>query len=264
MTPTVLTKVTYRGDTAKCLELFRRDYGSSTGRELLVQFMGVNEATVRRWLSGGKPHGENLIRIRYLLEAFGYESRELNHLSEAARNLGRAVAFRVVSIDEVVQALDFQSEEPQQSVFRVLLGKVDTTSLRTSVMEDLVDSKREEVERQIVAFKMTMSACSSSPILNRSSVPGRPPKVGSPVVKSDAVEMLAHLVCAMLPLAEDIVSDRFSPKDRERLRELAGGDGVFNLSTNLNRLRVAMNRLCGERARRICDLAASAAEGGGE
>lgn len=52
----------------------------------------------------------------------------------------------------------------------------------------------------------------------------------------DIVETFALQVKAMIPLAEVIASDRCTPGDRRRLRSLAGEEGVFKLSTLLNRL----------------------------
>jgi hypothetical protein len=56
------------------------------------------------------------------------------------------------------------------------------------------------------------------------------------------VASVAHHAQAMLPLAEALLSDEFTPADRERVRELAGAKTIFLLAN-------ALNGLCGERAR---------------
>ena len=56
------------------------------------------------------------------------------------------------------------------------------------------------------------------------------------------IEDLAALVRMALPLAECAVSDVYTDDDRERLRNMTQGDGIFRLSN-------ALNGLCGSRAR---------------
>jgi hypothetical protein len=56
------------------------------------------------------------------------------------------------------------------------------------------------------------------------------------------------MVSAMLPLAEEILSDGFTAADRELVRALADGDGV-------SRLSFALTRLSGESVRNALNAA---------
>ena len=59
----------------------------------------------------------------------------------------------------------------------------------------------------------------------------------------EVIGMLAHLVQVALPLADLANSDKFSPDDRSRLRELSGKSTIFELKN-------VLVRLCSEHARR--------------
>ena len=64
-----------------------------------------------------------------------------------------------------------------------------------------------------------------------------------PVGHTEVIHALAHLVQAMIPLANSLQSDEFSVEERKQFRTFAG-DNVFELSTSLN-------RLCSETARKV-------------
>jgi hypothetical protein len=56
------------------------------------------------------------------------------------------------------------------------------------------------------------------------------------------IETLSHLVQAMSPLVEYVLSDKFTSEERELLRKKSGKESIFNL-------KVSLGQLCGERAR---------------
>ena len=62
-----------------------------------------------------------------------------------------------------------------------------------------------------------------------------------PVGHAEVIHALAHLLQAMIPLANSLQSDEYSVEERKQFRAFAG-DNVFELSTSLN-------RLCSETAR---------------
>jgi hypothetical protein len=70
------------------------------------------------------------------------------------------------------------------------------------------------------------------------SLTGGPPASS---IDADPVTKLAALLERAYPLVRQLLEDA-TAEERQRLREVLGGDGLFNVST-------ALNLLCSERAR---------------
>lgn len=234
-----MTKHPLTGTTAECLAHF----AAHGNRKLLRSFIpAVDIRTIERWLSGAaKPVGENLIRVRIFLDAIGYRVSELEKLDPPVLDACKIVAFDIASVDDIVGELGYPSAIGARSqTFRVLIGHARVLNNRLTRLKSFTESASDLVQEQEKSFSKRFSVPKKEPAL-----PAQKPRAPSPMGenRNDAViAALAAMTRAMLPLAELALSDEFSAEERQKIRDLSGGDGVFRLSNKLN-------RLCGERAR---------------
>ena len=238
----------FKGTTARCTVHFAKASFEGDKRKAVEQFIGLKgEGTVRRWFNQGiLPAGENLVRFRFYLEFLGYEVVELANLKKPIRDASRLLAFRVVELGALIDALGFGGvKSGKDQVLQILHGQRGTSKNRLQILaayvkkhEHLLSQKQEGVPK--LRFRGKELGEERVP---QTSTDRTRKRAANGTGKEVLLQSLAGMVLAMQPLAEMAVSDAFSPKDRQLIRELAGGDGVFRLSTSLN-------RLCNELARR--------------
>jgi hypothetical protein len=94
-----------------------------------------------------------------------------------------------------------------------------------------------------LTIRNTQKSAGMAPPPGHSSLHHSAVRIEQPVDKESLMKGFAHLVQGMLHQADFLLSDAFTSDDRDKVRQLTGGDGIFLLSNRLN-------RLCGERARR--------------
>ncbi len=223
----------------------RGDRNTFLKRNAVCDLVGVAHITGRAWfVEHSLPNGKNLLRIRLLLDVCGYELLERSSLSKSTRMMGDIVALSLASLDECAHALSVKS----QTVLDLALGKSKPLPEREKLITDFVALHETRRLETTAAWKTKLNelgivffVAGSERPLNREQA-ALPRRIDE---KSDKVEMLAHLVLAMQPLAAEINSGTFSEADREHLRTLTQSGrsfGLFKLSTDLA-------GLCGERAR---------------
>ncbi len=247
----------FKGNTMECLAHLEKAISDDhlAKREILATFVGVESANVRRWFNGTvKPAGEPLLRLRFYLEFLGYQVEEIQKLAPAVRDTARLLAFRVVSLSDIVGLVGYpEGRGGTDSLLATLRGMRGVSEERLAHFVSLVELYRGQLpEKQRATRRVQLSSVprvsaeAEPPAVVRSSVvqPLRPASRQAPGTHDALIESLAGSVKAMIPLARAISSDDFTPDERARLRELAGSDGVFTLANLLY-------RLCGERARKI-------------
>ncbi len=106
-------------------------------RKPITDFLGVRDSTVRRWLSGGRPPmGLPLLKLRFLLEAAGYELDSLKNFKRAPllRHGAELLVFGIMTHEEMQKALNFVNS---QSVFRIFVTGKTMTRDRIAMLEEV-------------------------------------------------------------------------------------------------------------------------------
>lgn len=234
-------KPVLKGTTAECLAHFaKRSRCIEAMSEMLPQ---VQERTIERWMRGAQlPTGENLLRVRVVLSLLNYEVDEFATLDPMIQKVCKMFVFELALIDDLVTEFGYdRSVNGGDQILRVLRGA-----------GGMRPERRQRVEAIIASFD-TMIAEAEQQFRNRFVATGVQP-VEQPVPqakkthescdadKKALLDSLAHSVAALLPLAERVLTDNYTPEDREYVRLQAGGNGVFKAAN-------ALYRLCGERAR---------------
>jgi hypothetical protein len=175
--------------------------------------VGVSRRTVNRWLDEGcNAQGEHLIRVRATLVLLGLRVREFQDLPDVIGQACILIAQNRIIVDQLKEALGYGSRD---ALFDVLLG-------RARMSEEKSGKLNGEVGRILAELGV--------------------PEGAVPDEEMTLIGLFVPLVLAMIPVAEYLASDKVSPMARKRMRELAGGSGIFQLAN-------ALNRLCGEQAR---------------
>ncbi len=251
----------FQGTWDACLQHYlntlpRGTREASKSRSLLANFTGASLDTIRKWSADSLPLGLFQLRVKYFLTALGYEVANINswnsYEDEFTRKryfLGKMIAYGMLSAQSASLALGFANVD---SVYRLLRGGTGRSDRVADAISALWTARREDTNslegnwREKLAperarlWGNTSEGGQQNAIAVQASVAQVRPQTGGHAT----IKTLAHLVTAMLPLAQEVASDRYSQDDRKLLRKLAGNDGVFQLST-------ALNQLCGEKARDI-------------
>lgn len=237
------------GSTLKCFRHFlEADMPDFDKRKTLSEFTGVpTEPTIRRWFKGtATPVGEYLIRLRYFLDTLGYEVAELETLNPMVSKLGRILAYRLKTIDEIADALGYTSSQRAGQMLVVLHGVSGLSADKLRKAELFVETMRltldQETTRRRALLRvgkketkelLIQPARSAAQMANGS---GRGEK-------KLLLRSAARQVTDLTEIADFLLSDSCSVEDRKKLHELAGADSVLKLITRLR-------RLCSETARR--------------
>jgi len=201
---------------------YLRQYLNAGGKDALAEtaeFMGSRKIQVIDWLNKGKIRGEDLIRLRYFLEKKRFEITEFSELTSDIYELGKLIAYRRIALKAVASELGYPTDE----LLRKLRGK-----------RNFVKSGRDALSKILERFGIRVDRNNGENPSEDSQLSREERKV--------SVEKLAKRINEISPLAEKVDSDDFTKVDRNYLRALTGGDGIFKLSNTLN-------HLCGERAR---------------
>ena len=239
-----------KGTTEECLVYFLNRKTSEKDRQDFVSFIGISDKsdTLYRWSSGKRlPWGENLLRVRTYLTLHGYNVTEVEVLDHVVRDAGFIIAFNLATLDDFMNNINLPGHRAKDQAFGILFGRRGLSHKRREDISAFVALWQEQLDRKmgraIGSAPRELRFGSPTPI-KHAPVPAMPPAVPEmPKSKNELIKGLAYLILGMLPLTEYLLSDAFTAEDREKLRQMANGDGVFLLSNRLN-------RLCGERARR--------------
>lgn len=246
----------FKGTTAECLvhlaNATKEDHFRK--RKMLASFVGVGDEAVYHWFKkGALPVGEPLLRLRFYLEFLGYNVEELQTLAPPIRDAARLFAFRVATLPEIAQLVGYpEGRSGIDTLLKVFRGTQGVTKQRleqfTSFVElygeQLSEKKRTTQKIQLNESASGVQSGGAPEVVKTPQVvhPLRPPV--QPRDRDVIIESLGTSVKALIPLARAVSSDNFTADERARVRELAGGDGVFTLANLLY-------RLCGERARKM-------------
>ncbi len=249
-----------KGPTMKCLahlhRVLRNEPDFYDKRKRIAEFVAVGEQAVTSWFTGKHPPvGSALLRARYYLEFLGYQVDELQNLNQAVNATGRLFTFKVLTLEEIAGMVGYaEGRNGVDATLAVLRGVHTPSREKIAHLEALVELYKEKLPDALKRAPRVLDGVAERPSLQQkpagkqtNAVLSVPPVDASAMstpfdVKDALIESFANSIKAMLPLAEYLIS-RCTPEDRDKLRKLADGNGVFRLSTRLN-------RLCSETARR--------------
>jgi len=243
-----------RGTTLECfLDLMERiEPQLYVNRRLLANVLGVEDSTVRRWVIGpGTPIGMSMISLRYYLDFLGYQVSEINRLPPHINGVGRLLAFRVLSLEEMTKLTG--DESFPDHLFAVLRGVRGISAERGDVFRDIVESYREELrKKQLTTPRLVIVNPESAaivPVVVSAQKVGSTDLVQLGVIhqsksksrsKSSVVlgqdEQFKELAIGLLELARLYTDSAVSEKVRDQLRQVVGQQNIFDLKNLLSRL----------------------------
>lgn len=216
-------------------------------RKQLAELLGVEDSTIRRWMSGsGNPAGMSMISLRAYLNFLGYKVKEFEQEPEVMRDASRLLAFRVLTLDEMTKLVDFGQYTDQ--VLAVLRGARGISKEREERFVHMVDAYRQELEnaqrhlpklvmvKQSPAPSVAKEFGDSSPKLSSAALPAV--ATASPVVKVNQrrEERFKGLALNLLDFAQYYANPEVPEEVRDRLRSVVGQQNIFDLKNLLARL----------------------------
>lgn len=223
-------------------------------RKPLLEFSGVSSGTLPRWFAGkSAPLGSILVKVQVFLEFAGYELSECMHLPSNVKKMREYFAFGFINLEALQAEIGYAD---MQCVLRVLLGKQRTLmhnhqsqfELALSRLDDGLSGSLQIARTRLrdtlkngrlsVPHERGVQARPIPQASKRTVLEGVTNKVGSDI----ALAVFRNLILAAIPLARELVSDRFSDDERRDFRNSVSHDGIFELSNLLN-------GLCSKRAR---------------
>lgn len=249
------------GTTEECLKHFSRVHGQKlvenlckSRKAICALVFRVPDDTGYRWFTKGIiPVGMNLVKVQYFLEFLGYILSERKKMSSVQRRIANQVALMVISPTDIAEYTSVSCN----SVLRWCTGKRNPSEQAEVKLNELIELHEGGATEKLQLWQRTLQelgfgAAVTTPtpqqVLAKEdqvSTPPSKPETNSSE-RGQVIDTLAHLILAMRPLAEQVLSEAFSPEEREHLRQktqIVRVNGLFDLSNLLS-------RLCSERARR--------------
>jgi hypothetical protein len=203
---------------AECLEHLNADITSNNVDTLISEMLerGVKLRAVKRWIHGEYyPIGQNLIYLRFGLDMLGYSVDEISILSETAYNLGKLMYINKLSVIYLGEKLHM----PDRAVTTCLLGKQVIGSDKIDIIEIFCQN-----------FSNTDANISDGVVENDVVC------TDEFLTKENIVQTFCHMMKALNPLAEAILSDRFTAGERREMRDMLGRNDLFRTSLVLDGL----------------------------
>ncbi len=250
----------FTGTTQECLEHFSQGNRFNTPereacklRNAVSEFFGINHQTGYGWFSQFRlPTGENLLRLRFFLSLLGYEVVERNVVPKILREFSDMVCLRTLSFEEAAYLIG--GTAVPAVLLDVSFGRYGVSGEREEKITELVELYKKEATVKLEEWKTKIESFGLANFSAIKIVPAQTPESSKedskPVLarlNGEVVKTLAHLILAIKPWAELLLSEEFSPEQRQQLRELTATNGRSNAVFEVSN---ALNRLCSERARK--------------
>ncbi|HRY52459.1 MAG TPA: hypothetical protein P5089_01255 [Candidatus Portnoybacteria bacterium] len=242
------------GTTKECFwhylsELSEKGKESEDSRKFFIDFLGSSQRTISDWLAHKYlPHGFVLIKLRYLLEKEGYQIHELGKLSPSIRDLGWLIAFGHLDANQVYQAIGVDS---CNRLYSVLHGQRGISKERMLKVEQIVATHRELIELTKTSNALQNQSVQIEKIEekkeNIKSVPNWP-------IEQEMTSLLKALesnIFLLLPRLEYILSPIVPVAQRQKIRDFAGRQLLFDLSNKLDYCVTLLNAACSEKTREL-------------
>ena len=229
---------------------------SNKAKRPIAELFGVGTGAIQSWISGrGQPIAEKRLLTHLFLHEASLEGSNypaLKAKQEESAMLMELLGFRVMTSKNLTGLLDYKDEKDVQRLAR---GEGSAIGSRLEIIRSVHGkylTQIDEARKQL--SKLISSLVSGGRLIGETSPPEQltgavskddEHKMVKDVEEGHVLAVLAHQLLAVKPLAEEVASDRFTPKERKILRELAGGGEV------LSKLADTIVALCGEEARKI-------------
>ena len=168
----------------------------------------------------------------------------------------------MISFDDIMHALEYATRD---TLFGVLFGRDGVSESRSAKMREIFseyyillaeeESKLSHLRDKV--FPRPGSAPKTEMLLEAPTVQAEEKEVSATPVSTSMttngsnhkviIATLANLINAVRPLADLLLKDNFSGEEREELRRLTGGDGVFKVGNLLGRLSSETARVYGKK-----------------
>ncbi|MCL5795810.1 MAG: hypothetical protein M1338_05660 [Patescibacteria group bacterium] len=242
----------FSGNTLECLKdyLSKLKWGQtdcSKERKNLIKFVSLTPKTIRRWHTGETiPKGLPLIITRYFLESVGYNVAELNALQDyRIYNLGKLIAHKIVSYSQVSEQLRYRDPG---DLLVVLRGKAGLSYEKIVLVEKICAEHQEWLDSHGGKTKPQKKEKTE---ITQSSVTSYPAHNLVDETKNQLYSLLKifkEIPNILIPLLDRILSDEFSPEQRQSIREEMPGV-IFDRSNDAEKLYQRLYALCSETAR---------------
>jgi hypothetical protein len=122
-----------KGNTKACLDHFFEHYGKDT--TLIRYFMKIASTTEKLWRGRTVyPEGGNKLKLRYFLTNLGYEVTDLFKENEDIYNLGKIIAYDIMTAKEVSKYFSFPQH---QYVYRFFDFETSVSTMSEDRMKKL-------------------------------------------------------------------------------------------------------------------------------
>jgi len=151
-----MSTFTFSGNTVECFRDFLGRYHWDGIQAFLADFCRVHKATVRRWRNGKLPLGDELLRLRVLLDlAGGYHVTEFSDQPGIVRQFGQAIALGLIEPKEAQELLGYKNV---QGLYDMLLRGQEPLRHRWYRLERYVENSTEELESAVAEFRRKLEA----------------------------------------------------------------------------------------------------------
>lgn len=237
-----------KGTTLECFEdLMKRlqllpDFFEK--RKLFAGILGVEDQTIRRWISGvSVPYGVSMVSLRSHLDFLGYHVEEFAKLPDVLQDSSRLLAFHVITLDEMIRLSEFDSS----SLLGILRGVRGISQEREDRFQQTVDAYRQELataQSKLVRIIPIERKGDESGALATSVAVSIPALASVPVIATQSrhvaraarEERFRDLTLNLLNFARFYVDESVSEEERDKLRSIVGQRNIFDLKNLLVRL----------------------------
>ncbi len=209
----------------------------------LAAYFGVSRDVMANWLAGNRhPVGENLIRMTFYLEFLGYKVAEIEAMRPEVRDVARLFAFGISSIPEIADMVGYKGGERSgiETTRLVLQGKHAVLRDKLphfAAFAELHGAQLESLKRNAPnVLRTERPVASVQPREPTSPTVALRTARDAPAGHDAIIRALAGFVQAAVPLVDLVLSDEFTPEERQRVRDLVGNEGVSRLSNLFTRL----------------------------
>jgi hypothetical protein len=228
----------------------------------LIEFAQVGREGAMNYYRGErKPAGPYRVRCMHFLALLGYKVQELKNMHDAILLLSRCFGYGIIGKAEMEDEIEVLQWD---SLLRIIQGSGGTGEDNCLVIGEVMRFHEEALNTRMRWWRDDRLSASVKGFFKdetlMSSLPTRDREVGKPgftphfksladrsrkpalgtgddgLSNDDVLAMLGYLVRAAMPLAELVISDRFSDEDRSSLHRYAGKGNIFNLKNDLARL----------------------------
>lgn len=212
-------------------------------RRMLAQILGVEDSTVRRWMTGSSiPVGMSMISLQYYLDFVGYRLDELVRVPNVFQDAGRMLAFRVITLENMAELIG--QEGYIDHILAILRGTRGVSALREEKFREMVDAYRSELAEKLLTVpklvtlerKPVLAPVQVPPPSGSLSTPAESSIVPRPRPDTTRDERFKTLVLNLLDFAQHYTDPKVSETVRDQLRNVVGQQNIFDLKNALSRL----------------------------